>query len=138
MVSVVTFDRSKESSLFIVFSNLLLHILHSYSAGYGKKMPKAPHVGKRVTPKSAKQSRNLYLIPIMNFSQFAKNKLNNEQMMAVKGGVREDCTLVGYFFGLPVKDCKTYSNGGCTHKVGISYPTSPTDWGWFELGSEAC
>lgn len=62
----------------------------------------------------------------MNFSQFSKNKLNKEQMMAVKGG-KEQCWQTGVSdAGNPIKTCLD----GCTIKRGESIHTSDDTWGW--------
>ncbi len=77
----------------------------------------------------------------MNFSQFSKNKLNKEQMLAVKGG-KKTCstTLLHFSWGadLPITTCDDINNGTCWRSIGISYEISKDNWGWIELEGKAC
>lgn len=61
----------------------------------------------------------------MNLSQFSKNKLEKDQMLAVKGGK-----------AAPIyNDYTKKLNGGVWHVQGWSVQNADGSWGWVDNGS---
>ena len=67
----------------------------------------------------------------MNFSQFSKNKLDKEQMMAVKGG-QETCEdWMVFDSGNRIKKCVT--DGVVKYGYSFKCPDDPNFWGWLDM-----